>query len=296
MRNWQRELTIAGIAIVILLAAAWRLFNHIKDEKKYEQVDLYAQIAADPGLILSVNHPVHLTALLEPQTPLKPVFTSFIPDIYFSIIKSCSPLSSPLFTFHPEGVIFYAKTNSKDIRRIENKVLKPYFEDYPPTVQNNEGIHFNFFPDTSGHFFGYYHNEGIMVASYSRKLLEKAAYRSLRPKKNVPVIKDSILSVIDKKALINIIFPADSLNLYTQINDSTFWHIRDQWIGSDLFTNDGKICCYGQLPYQSFSDSVYYSMADTISMRLENLFPGLTITSEINNDGKEVYYMGCSSY
>lgn len=98
----------------------------------------------------------------------------------------------------------------------------------------------------------------------------------------------------DHNAPMNLLFPADKLDLQIPLNDSMIWYSRKEWLTADIFSNEGKICCYGKMEVPFPIDSLYLSLAaDTLSSQLEKVFPMLKIDSQIYQEEDILYYTGC---
>lgn len=294
MKKGVRDIISCIAAIAITVLAVWFYFQAIESERTTVQTDLYALIAPQPEAILAINRPALFTKVILSQEPVHKLIESHIPDIFLKIAGKHPALSFLLFSVHPQGTVLYAKANDEQAYQIETEIVKPLFNTYPPQFQKKNGITFTYYPDTENHFFGFYHHKGAFVASYSKKLLEAAAALQLKEK---PVIAEDInefRKLSDKNAPLNIAVPANPLNLYVPLNDSVTWVVRNQWLIADLFASENNLCCYGSLPYDTQLDTLYAPMADTLSLRLEKLLPALQITHEINQDGKRIYYTGCS--
>ncbi|MDH6357394.1 hypothetical protein [Parabacteroides sp. PF5-9] len=295
MRTYQKEIIIVSITILVTFFAVWHFFGKLEEEKQTVDIDLYSLVAPNPNALIAVNRPSIFSRLILSQTAMQDIISQHIPDIFLSIIEACPTQSSLLFSIHPQGVVFLAKADAKSLVQIEKKAISPLFNTYKPQHQVKENITFNYLPDTENRFFGYYLHNGFLVASYSKKLLEEVASKQMDFLAWIPSEITMAANAFDSNAPMNILFQADSLNLYTSITDSTEWRIQNQWLAADIFTSEGNICCYGSYPLSEQTDTLYQSMADTLSLRLKELYPHLNITAQIDTDKAYMYYTACHS-
>lgn len=99
---------------------------------------------------------------------------------------------------------------------------------------------------------------------------------------------------LDSNAPLNLMIQSKLLDLYVKANDSTLWRISDRWLGADLFESEGNICYFSSLPYHEPADTLFKTIGDTLSVRLEQHFTQLHISSQIYEENGKVYYTGCS--
>ena len=99
---------------------------------------------------------------------------------------------------------------------------------------------------------------------------------------------------LDSNAPLNLMIQSKLLDLYVKANDSTLWRISDRWLGADLFESEGNICYFSSLPYHEPADTLFKTIGDILSVRLEQHFPQLHISSQIYEENGKVYYTGCS--
>ncbi|RHJ90501.1 hypothetical protein [Parabacteroides bouchesdurhonensis] len=294
MKAYQREIIICIIASLVTILAVWFFFGTVEDEKSVVQTDLYDVVAPSPNGLLVINRPNILTGIMLKHPKISEAFSTYLPDIYLSILQTTTIKPPILFSFHPQGVVMYSQTDGSLDAQIENDVLKPILGIYNPHKTIKDDIMFTYYPDAKNRFLGFYQYNDVFVASYSKKLLEEVATQQSKKKKILPREINKIRQFADKSAPINLYIPADILNLHININDSLQWRIYDKWLLTDIFTGEGNICYFGSQPYFAHLDTLYAPMADTLSKRIESYFPQLHITPEINHDENMIYYTGCS--
>ena len=291
MKSYQREILICIIAIVATISAVWCFLGRMTKEKKVIQTDLYAMIDPAPsGGALIINRPAIFSKMILSQKEIRELFTRFIPEIYLSVIQQTPSLSTVIFSFHEQGIAMYTKADERLADAMDKQIFRKTFNTYSPQVQKKDGITFTYYPDAENHYWGFYQYGNIFVASYSKRLLEKAAERQRRD--YLPSSPDGglrLINSLDHHVPLNLIIPADLLNLYVQTNDSTEWRIQGRWITADMYAEKGGVCCIGTLPYHPSIDSLYAPLSDTLSIRLQELFPKLQIHSQ-SDIGKEVVY------
>lgn len=293
MKAYKREIVIITIAALATLSAVWFFFGKMKKEKIAVQTDLYSLIAPAPDAILAVNRPASFADLICSNKPASHVFTTKIPAIYLDIIGQHTDLSSLLLSFHPQGIVFYAKATDQQASRIETGTLKTSFGSFAPRKQRKGKITFTYYPDIGNHFFGYYHKEGVWVASYSKKLLEEVARIQTSGRHYLLPEQDKIRHTFDINAPLNLMIAANCLNLYVPTSDTTQYRIENCWLGADLFSSKGKLCYFGSMPAPSPTDSICQALADSVSARITQACHQLRITTQVTTDNGKVYFTGC---
>lgn len=295
MRFYQREIAISLLALLITAAAIGHFIKGVTSEKEGTQHELYLLLDSAPSALLFVNKPSTFHRMMLSQEKMKQVFIPYIPEIYLNLISQIPSLSSVLFSFQEQQVIMYAKVNGKESQRLDKALTQRFFPIYMPYTQEKEGIRYTFYPDTAGRYFGCYQHQNTWVASYSKHLLEQVAKRQLQG----TVLSDrplkTVLQSLDRQAPVNLVCHAQPLNLYVAVNDSTRWQAQSEWIAADIYSDREKLCCIGNITCHFREDSLYASLADTLSCRLQQLFPGLQIQSHADVDQEQVYLTSCAT-
>lgn len=293
MKAYLKELTISCIVIALALLIIWGFLNRINEGKAADQTDLYSLIADAPKALVSINRPSLFTRTILPRPLSQEILNKYIPDVYLSMVRKASPNKSFLFSFHPQGVVMYTKADKSQTGKIEQTVLAPYFKTYKPQRQVKNHVHYTYFADTGNRFFGYYHHEGIFVASYSKKLLEEVADRQLH---NLSPLSADLKDIIDKQDRnipMNIVIPADLLNITVSLNDSTVWEMKNNWLSTDLFISEGSICGYSTYPGTGLPDSLYTTLADTFSLRLKQWNTIVNPSVQIHREDGRLHFTEC---
>lgn len=295
MKALKREIVIGIVTALATLSAVWLFFENMEKEKISVQTDLYTLIAPYPNVILSINRPLLFSKTFLNDSSIQKAFASKIPEVYSSIIRHIPSKSPLLLSFHPQGILCYAKVDNGWIKKMQTDVFQNLFGSFSPQIQKKGDLTFFYYPDTRNRFFGYFSYKGIWVASYSKKLLEEVAKLQQSSANTTPPAWKLIQKSFDRLAPANVMFRAELLNLYviTDTIASTGWRVPDGWMGGDLFTSEGHVCYFGNLPYDTAADSLYVALADTLSSRIEHLFPSLRLTHQLTNEKGKIYYTGC---
>lgn len=294
MKDNRREIVIFTIAALATLSAVWYFFGNIEKKKIVAQTDLFTLIAPAPEAVLSVNRPDIFARYILSDSSAYKAFSSYIPDFFLSIVRQYPALPDLMFSFHPQGVLFYAKITGSQLSKIEKKDIKNAFGSFAPQKQKKGIIDFIFYPDTGNRFLGYYHHNGIWVASYSRKLLEEVARLQTRHINHPLPAQNKLRRISDRSSPLSLMFRPDCLDLRTPLSDSTEWSIQDDWIETDIFISKGALCYYGSSAYQAGTDSVYTALEDTLSLRLERLFPHIHFQNQITIEDGQLLFTGCN--
>ncbi|MDR1555423.1 MAG: hypothetical protein LBS88_00110 [Tannerellaceae bacterium] len=283
MRGYLKEIFISIAAMLLMLLAITAYFKAVREEKTNSRSDVYALVPPNAHTLLAVNRPVVFNRMILNNPSLYRMFSGEIPEVFLSIIRGNQQMSLVVFSFHAQGVICYMQAGSKTAARITKEILPEKYKPYLPQQQIENGIDFYYYPDTENRFFGYYVYNGIWVGSYSRKLLERAAVQQLNGEVLLPAGMNDRRASFDTNAPLNIICQADELGISSL-----------EWLSADLFVSEGKICCYGSLPYDALGDSLYRSIGETLSQRITARYPRLQLSFQISREDESVYLTGCS--
>ncbi|MEG1749984.1 MAG: hypothetical protein RRZ65_09765 [Tannerellaceae bacterium] len=293
MRERTLEIVIGVLVATAGLLSIGYFWNSMRKEQTKVQTDLYSLIAPNANGLLSVNRPQLLYHMLEANSAIKQSFATYVPPLYQVLIFKSS-LPSLLLSFHPEGVLIYAKANKEQIDYLETKLLLPLMGGYAPIKRQVKGINYTFFAEKGNRYFGYYRTESEWVGSYNRLLLEASAQCLSHPTNNQPQLME-LRKKADKNAMMNLFLPTAPFNLYTNLSgDSTIWRMdKILWAGSDLFVNNKKLCCFSLWPERMPTDSLYQPMADTLTLRIGTFLPGMVVSGGLNSENGQAYYTAC---
>jgi hypothetical protein len=282
MRGYLKEIIISIVAVLIMLLAIVAYFKAVNEEKDNSLTDLYTLVPPNATTLLAVNRPSVFSRIILRNSSLSKMFADKIPEIFLSVVRENQQMTSIVFSFHPQGVIGYMQVGSKTAHAIANDILPKKFRPYSPQVQTENGVNFRYYPDAENHFFGYYVHNGVWVGSYSRKLLERTA-RQQGGEVLLPEEVKRLRTSFDTEAPLNILCPADELGLD-----------RLSWVSADLFVSEGAFCCHGSLPYTAIESSMYLSVGDSLSRRIEAKYPQLRLSFQIQREEQSVVLTGCS--
>lgn len=294
MKTYKREIVIFILTALATLSAVYYFFGDMKEGKDVAQTDLYTLTAPSPEAILTVNRPSTFAKIILTKQPIYQAFASEIPEIFLSIIKRNTAITALQLSFHPQGVVMYAKADKNIVNHIENDILRSAFGSFEPQLQIKGDIRFTYFPTAGNRFFGYYQHNGIWVASYSKKLLEEVADIQKSHKNYLHKEQVKLRKTLDTNAPLNLMIQSEKLNLYVKTSDSTQWRVCDRWLGADLFESEGNVCFFSSLPYHAPADTLYRTITDTLSLRLEQYFPQLHFSSQSYEEGEKMYFTGCA--
>ena len=147
MRIYRREIVIILLTALATLSAVYYFFGDMKKSKELAQTDLYTLTAPASEAILAVNRPAVFAKVILTKEFVYEAFASEIPDIYLNIIRKNPEIASLHFSFHPQGVVMYAKADNSIVRQIEENVQKHFFKSFAPQQQSKGGITFTYCPD-----------------------------------------------------------------------------------------------------------------------------------------------------
>ena len=98
-----------------------------------------------------------------------------------------------------------------------------------------------------------------------------------------------------KRGAMNLFIKSAPLHLRVQMNDSTEWRMKNQWLAMDLFYNEGSLCCFNEQPYEKALENFYPNLCDTITTRINRLFPQIKTTTQVSHDEAVAYFTVCGN-
>jgi len=276
MRVYLKEIIYSTLFSLTVIAGVVYFMRKMENDKTANDIHLHDYILPGTNTVIRINHPELFSETSFPESSL----SGYIPGLYFDMIKQ---INSPCFllAFTADGIVFYCKT--------KDSVDELMAGTYKPITQKMGDVSLNYGLDKSHNFFGYYHHEGLFVASYSRKSLEAvAALHSASGNNSHADLKQQI-ATFDKSAICNIAIPSDSVNLAIMMNDTILWKPEQEWLELDIFVNDNHLCCLSSFK----QDSLNTSVGDTLGKRIETLFPYIEVDINSSEDETDVFYTFC---
>lgn len=295
MRRLKEDIGIIVLSLLIAAVSASYFLGFLQREKEAETQDLYYLLPSQPKSVLAINQPTAFAHLLLEKTPGMDILQRWIPEAFLYLLRQEPETPFLLFSFHPEGVICYAKANKKQAEALEQDILRSYFSAYEPQEEILHDIRFRYYADTGSRFLGCYQHEGVWVASYSKRLLEQVVRKQLLPQEQSDEDELSpFFRQFDRNATANLLFPSDGWQIQVARHDTILWKYNLPWVCTDLFPSEGNICGFCSFPYAVPNDSLYEAMGDSLAIQLEALFPRLHVTPQTSQDSSEVYFTFCS--
>lgn len=294
MRRLKEDIGIIVLSLLIAAVSASYFLGFLQREKEAETQDLYYLLPTQPKSVLAINQPSAFAHLFLEKAP-GDILRRWIPEAFLYFLRQEPKTSFLLFSFHPEGVICYAKANKKQAEKLEHDILRTYFSAYEPQEEILHDIRFRYYADTGSRFLGCYQHEGVWVASYSKRLLEQVVRKQLLPQEQSDEDELSpFFRQFDRNATANLLFPSDGWQIQVARHDTILWKYNLPWVSTDLFPSEGNICGFCSFPYAVPNDSLYEAMGDSLAIQLEALFPRLHVTPQTSQDSSEVYFTFCS--
>ncbi|WP_297901927.1 hypothetical protein [uncultured Parabacteroides sp.] len=289
----KKDITIFIVLFLVTISCVGYFYKNMSDEQLVATADPYGLIIPTPKAIFAINHPSVFERMILPMKNIHKVFSDHISSIFLSLIQENPDLSSFLIAYYPQGDILYVPMNNYTAKRIF-KQLDASFA-FPAQRQEEASIPVRYYPDIDKLFLGCYYHEGIFVASYNRKLLVETMERQqAHPVRIIPELEE-LINKKGKSSTMNLFLPSAPLDLYTHINDSTEWRMRNQWLAVDLFYSEGNLCCFNEQPYEEISEEVYQNLCDTITNRINQLFPQIKTTAQVSHDEAVAYFTVCGN-
>lgn len=268
-------------------------FGNIQQEKRLNSIDLFTWIEPECESVLCVNNAGHFSEMLQ-----KPVSDSVFIHIYspafLSFIKQIPASLSYIIAGYKEGSLVYGKVNRHELALLRKQVFEPLSPFQAQEFYTAGGIKVYFYALAGKKFFGYYVYNGVLVAGYSRKLLEKSALQINRNNREATSPWLPLERKRNTKATATLLFPVGTLQLSLRI-DSSLQKIPERWIAADLSFDKDQFCCNGNTPFTKMTDSLYCQLSENIRNSLKQKYPQLRITTILDQDENRMYYSVCGS-
>ena len=294
MRSYLKEIIFSIVAVLVMALAIISFFKAMKRGQVNEREDIYRIIPEDVNALLVVNRPGVFDRMILRNRPVFNAFASEVPVEFLSFIRQNSRLQLMVLSFHPQGVVCYLQADSKLVRSLD-ELLQRGDKTFSPVKQTKGGLDYYYYPFAENRFLGCFTHNGVWVGSFSRKLLENTAGMIRKNALSIPFEMNTLLRSFDSNAPLNIVFPTKGMGLEILQDNSVVWRIEDEWLGADLFIGEDGFCSFGSLPYQpGISSALYQAMGDTIARKVNQMYPQLLLSFQIDKEEDLVYYTGCT--
>lgn len=231
MRIGKKDIMAFIVLFLATIVCVRYFYKNMSDEQFVATVDPYSLVIPTPTAIFAINRPPVFEKMILPMENMRKAFSDHTPAIFLSLIQQNPDLSSFLIAYYPQGDILYAPMDSHTAERIF-KQLDASFT-FPAQQREEASVPVRYYPDVDKHFLGCYYHEGIFVVSYNRKLLvETAKKQQTYPAQIIPELAD-LISKKGKSGAMNLFIQSASLDLQVQMNDSTEWKMKNQWLAMD---------------------------------------------------------------
>ena len=284
---------INGILLLAALSVVVWFIWQMNSKRTKASRELYQLVAADPELLLQVNRPELLRSLMLAQPAIHELFQQELPPLFMELVTGYPLRSAVLFSFHPQGVVCYTKISPDQFKQIQSFLVQKTTAWHAITENKPDAMPIHYYPAGGNQFLGLYYHEDILVASYSRRLLESAALSQQTNQKNLTYQAEQALLAVNQKAPLIVLFQADLLDLSVPFVFGGSRESGNRWLSADLFTHDNRICYFGTLPFYPEMETLYQPLNDSLKLKLETSFPMLELNCQVQTDAGKVYYSGC---
>ncbi|GEM_PF-7121488 len=292
MKRYWKEIMLGILIIVLLCIVSLHFYHNIQDEKFASQTNLYSLIIKDPKVVLSINRPQSFSRMLLSQPSIQEQFTSCLSDVYLTIAKRVN--NPVLLSFHKEGVILYMKGSHLSIQSLEKELLSSHFNAYPPLYEKKEKTVYNYYPTIDHNFYASFYYKGIWVFGNNQKLLDRVVNQLTGEATVVSSDMEKAIALFDLNAPVNIAFPSNVFDIAIALNDSTNWHLDDDWLTADLFIGEGSVCSYSNFPFTATTDSlIFTTVKESLYQQIDSIFPQLSLSPQISLENESVAITIC---
>ncbi|MCD8179508.1 MAG: hypothetical protein LUE98_19770 [Tannerellaceae bacterium] len=295
MKEYKKEIIICIIALIAAGGAFWYFTYSIQQRKKAGQAELLHFAGSKATALLRINRISLFEGVISGNPALTDSWQQYIPEAFRTILHNQPEHSPALFSFSPQGVIFYAHTTNVHAGLMKDRILPSVFPWYPPYSYEKYGILFSYYTDTDNRFFGCYHINGVWVGSYSRKLLEESARCYLTGRDRLQLQENAYN--IDPESPANLYLRSELLNLCFQEEDKPAWMLTDYWINSDIFIGKSNICLFTTFPKEVVPEEWADVLRETFTDRINSFIPGINLQYQLpeQEDPEDIFfYTACT--
>ncbi|WP_158712688.1 hypothetical protein [Parabacteroides pacaensis] len=299
MKSKHTELTFSLLATLVVVVAILCFLKGVKNHQLSESADLFTLVPTDCYAFIYIDKAGNFSKLL--RLPLaRQIFNTTLPEEYCSIIERTKGNVSFLIAFCPEGILLYGNPGNNQMNNIKKDIFEKIATGYSPMQQEYVGSKLLYYPGKGKSFLGYSYQKGIFICSYNKKLLEKSVLQQQHTFTQLPVAIEILRKRLNRNNPASIFFQTKKYKLDIFPDSLISPSVTEGWLSADLSTRQNELCIFGSLPFReetqvNFPDSLYHSLADTLTVKLTHLFPSLCITSQITSDNSELYYSACGS-
>ena len=93
----------------------------------------------------------------------------------------------------------------------------------------------------------------------------------------------------------NLFIKSAPLHLRVQMNDSTEWRMKNQWLAMDLFYNEGSLCCFNEQPYEKALENFLPQFMRYDNHPDQSAIPQIKTTTQVSHDEAVAYFTVCGN-
>lgn len=294
MKRYQRDILTCLVVALTTIGVVYHFLQRMHNEQAVHHTEIYAILDESSNGLLVIHRPVVFAQLMLKDSIRRNTFSHFIPNDFLSLLPNFPENETVHFSFHPQGIVCYAKLDQRKAVQLEKRVLQPILgKDFPAQSVEWKQVHFRYYPTRHSSYIGCYQYDNIWIASNSKHLLEQTLLRQLAGITPSLSPFQQTLATLDCQSVANIMVPTELLNIELTRPDSTQWRLPSGWLTADLFVESQQLCGIGSWPYQAHLDSLYQPFADTLASRLSGLLPSLQYHTHVDAGDERVYWTIC---
>lgn len=294
MKRYQRDILICLVVALTTIGVVYHFLQRMHNEQVVHHTEIYAILDESSDGVLVIHRPALFAQLMLKDSIRRNTFHHFIPDHFLSLLPYFPDNETIHFSFHPQGIVCYAKLDQRKAIQLEKRVLQPILGgDFPAQTVAWKQVNCRYYPTHQNGYIGCYQYDNIWIASNSKHLLEQTLQRQLTGQTPSLTPFQQAFATLDQQSVANIMLPTESLHMELTLPDSTQWHLPTGWLTADLFIESQQLCCIGSWPYQAQLDSIYQPFADTLASRLSDLIPSLQYQTQVDPGEERVYWTIC---
>lgn len=268
MKNRRTNLILTVLAITTIIGGTVFFLLRISQEKVNEKIDLHSLVLPDSHGIIVLNKPAELCTMLKKQPQLESIFKEMISEDYYRII-SRHKQAKAVISYYPKGtLLLYQKQYNTEKDFISEASYK----------FKKAGITYNYYPRSEKRYLGHFEYGNTYIFSYSKKLLEEVAEIGTKQSNN----NNNNLRPIER-------FDESAILTISFYNNKCA-----KWQTWDIFRHEDQICCLQNYPRSEVADSLLVSFGDSLSQKITQQIPGISLHTDFSTDSSTVYYTFCT--
>ena len=125
MKRYQRDILICLVVALTTIGVVYHFLQRMHNEQVVHHTEIYAILDESSNGLLVIHRPALFAQLMLKDSIRRNTFHHFIPDHFLSLLPYFPDNETIHFSFHPQGIVCYAKLDQRKAIQFEKRVLRP---------------------------------------------------------------------------------------------------------------------------------------------------------------------------